>query len=339
MLTGRPEEPRLLDALLEKTSRTFALSIPRLPEPTRREVTVAYLLFRIADTLEDATLWDGSRRRDELARFAVETISTTVVGAEVDPALANRRGQADRAVGVKAPQLSAAIEELERDRREAQEDRANLTSDLSDLEAEKDSLLSDLQQAKAQVEDARSGASSLESELAAAKRDLENTQDQADRAQTKLSSDLDALRAEKDSLLSDLQDAKAQAAGIRELLDQITSGEREAEFERRARTMAETPLDDQGRSAGLPPDLALLADWVVREPAAARDQRDELALLIGQGEVLQGARWRISLSIEDSVVSREDDLELNPFEVIDAAISSADGNLSELVAGSWRAPS
>ena len=32
----------LLD-LLEKTSRTFALSIPVLPEPTRKEVTLAYL--------------------------------------------------------------------------------------------------------------------------------------------------------------------------------------------------------------------------------------------------------------------------------------------------------
>ncbi len=46
--------PDLLD-LLGKTSRTFALSIPPLPEPTRREVTVAYLLFRIADTFEDAS--------------------------------------------------------------------------------------------------------------------------------------------------------------------------------------------------------------------------------------------------------------------------------------------
>jgi len=44
-----------LHELLEKTSRTFALSIPRLPDPTRAEVTVAYLLFRIADTFEDAT--------------------------------------------------------------------------------------------------------------------------------------------------------------------------------------------------------------------------------------------------------------------------------------------
>jgi farnesyl-diphosphate farnesyltransferase len=49
----RRREAELFD-LLEKTSRTFALSIPPLPEPTRREVTVAYLLFRIADTFEDA---------------------------------------------------------------------------------------------------------------------------------------------------------------------------------------------------------------------------------------------------------------------------------------------
>jgi farnesyl-diphosphate farnesyltransferase len=40
----------LLDELLEKTSRTFALSIPMLPEPTRQHVGIAYLLFRVADT-------------------------------------------------------------------------------------------------------------------------------------------------------------------------------------------------------------------------------------------------------------------------------------------------
>ena len=58
----------LLD-LLEKTSRTFALSIPPLPEPTRREVTVAYLLFRIADTFEDATHWPPADRIAALADF------------------------------------------------------------------------------------------------------------------------------------------------------------------------------------------------------------------------------------------------------------------------------
>lgn len=60
----------LLQDLLVKTSRTFALAIPLLPEPTRREVTVAYLLFRIADTFEDASvLWDKPRQQAALFHF------------------------------------------------------------------------------------------------------------------------------------------------------------------------------------------------------------------------------------------------------------------------------
>jgi len=58
-----------LEGLLEKTSRTFALSIPVLPEPTRREVTVAYLLFRIADTFEDAAHWTPEARTSALKDF------------------------------------------------------------------------------------------------------------------------------------------------------------------------------------------------------------------------------------------------------------------------------
>lgn len=64
---GGAVSSELLGALLERTSRTFALSIPVLPEPLRRQVTVAYLLFRIADTIEDATRWDGARKDSELA--------------------------------------------------------------------------------------------------------------------------------------------------------------------------------------------------------------------------------------------------------------------------------
>jgi farnesyl-diphosphate farnesyltransferase len=59
-----------LESLLEKTSRTFALSIPVLPEPTRREITIAYLLFRIADTFEDAYHWPPERRIAALKEFA-----------------------------------------------------------------------------------------------------------------------------------------------------------------------------------------------------------------------------------------------------------------------------
>jgi farnesyl-diphosphate farnesyltransferase len=55
--------------LLAKTSRTFALTIPLLPQPTQREVGVAYLLFRIADTFEDATLWTPEQRVQALDQF------------------------------------------------------------------------------------------------------------------------------------------------------------------------------------------------------------------------------------------------------------------------------
>ena len=58
-----------LEQLLIATSRTFALAIPLLPEPTRRQVTIAYLLFRIADTFEDAARWPRARRIEALAAF------------------------------------------------------------------------------------------------------------------------------------------------------------------------------------------------------------------------------------------------------------------------------
>lgn len=59
-----------LDRLLVETSRTFALAIPLLAEPTRRAVSIAYLLFRVADTLEDAEPWPRSGRAAELECFA-----------------------------------------------------------------------------------------------------------------------------------------------------------------------------------------------------------------------------------------------------------------------------
>lgn len=59
-----------LEQLLIATSRTFALAIPLLPEPTRREVTLSYLLFRIADTFEDAATWPRALRIEALDRFS-----------------------------------------------------------------------------------------------------------------------------------------------------------------------------------------------------------------------------------------------------------------------------
>ena len=55
--------------LLVSASRTFALNIPMLPSPLVEAVTLGYLLFRNADTIEDAYLWPRDRRIEELERF------------------------------------------------------------------------------------------------------------------------------------------------------------------------------------------------------------------------------------------------------------------------------
>jgi farnesyl-diphosphate farnesyltransferase len=68
--TPRTGDAARLDHHLQTSSRTFALTIPLLHEPTRSEVTVAYLLFRIADSLEDSTRWARWKKHAELERLA-----------------------------------------------------------------------------------------------------------------------------------------------------------------------------------------------------------------------------------------------------------------------------
>lgn len=58
-----------LASLLQRTSRTFALTIPLLDEPLATDVGLAYLLFRIADTLEDAPSWGRDARMSALDSF------------------------------------------------------------------------------------------------------------------------------------------------------------------------------------------------------------------------------------------------------------------------------
>jgi farnesyl-diphosphate farnesyltransferase len=58
-----------LQDLLERTSRTFALAIPLLPMPTRRDVTLAYLLFRIADTIEDGEILTTDEKLAAFGRY------------------------------------------------------------------------------------------------------------------------------------------------------------------------------------------------------------------------------------------------------------------------------
>jgi len=63
-------ETALLRALLPRVSRTFALGIRLLPPELSRSVTIAYLLCRIADTIEDHDTLPAATRQALLAQFA-----------------------------------------------------------------------------------------------------------------------------------------------------------------------------------------------------------------------------------------------------------------------------
>lgn len=63
------DDDRLQDDLLAGVSRTFALTIPQLPRPLARVTGNAYLLCRIADTIEDETILRDTGKREFYARF------------------------------------------------------------------------------------------------------------------------------------------------------------------------------------------------------------------------------------------------------------------------------
>ena len=55
--------------ILQHVSRTFALTIPQLPDPLCKVVANAYLLCRIADTIEDDKSMSAELKRDYAERF------------------------------------------------------------------------------------------------------------------------------------------------------------------------------------------------------------------------------------------------------------------------------
>ena len=74
---------------LQGVSRTFALTIPQLPEPLRMVVGNAYLLCRIADTIEDAAELSTSTKQQLAATF-VEVVGDRSDAAEFAQTLGSR---------------------------------------------------------------------------------------------------------------------------------------------------------------------------------------------------------------------------------------------------------
>jgi 4,4'-diapophytoene synthase len=77
-------------SILQGVSRTFALTIPQLPLGLRKLVGNAYLLCRIADTIEDEVSFDGVRKRyfaDQFVKVVAGTVSAEQFSAELYPLL------------------------------------------------------------------------------------------------------------------------------------------------------------------------------------------------------------------------------------------------------------
>jgi len=75
--------------ILPAVSRTFALTIPQLPRPLDEVVANAYLLCRLADTIEDDTTMDGTAKTECIAEF-LDVVRTQADAGEFAARLAPR---------------------------------------------------------------------------------------------------------------------------------------------------------------------------------------------------------------------------------------------------------
>ncbi|HET6725556.1 MAG TPA: phytoene/squalene synthase family protein [Gammaproteobacteria bacterium] len=78
------------DEILLHVSRTFALTIPQLPDDLRRVVTNAYLLCRIADTVEDESALTAAQKKyfhDLLVRVIEGEADAATFAVELKPLL------------------------------------------------------------------------------------------------------------------------------------------------------------------------------------------------------------------------------------------------------------
>lgn len=85
--------------ILPLVSRTFALTIPELPEPLRGAVTTAYLLCRIADSIEDEPQMPSRTKLGLLERFAASVAGQDepcALAQEISPLLSEQTLPAER---------------------------------------------------------------------------------------------------------------------------------------------------------------------------------------------------------------------------------------------------
>src|ERR1700686_1258413 len=87
------------DQILPHVSRTFALTIPQLPAGLRTAVTCAYLLCRIADTIEDEPALSPPETLAFLQRFSAVLVGegdAALLAREIEGRLSDRTLAAER---------------------------------------------------------------------------------------------------------------------------------------------------------------------------------------------------------------------------------------------------
>jgi farnesyl-diphosphate farnesyltransferase len=94
--------------ILQKVSRSFALTIPQLPDPLRPVVTNAYLLCRIADTIEDESSLTIQQKRfffGELIKVVSNETSPEWFAGELSPLLSNQTPPGEKELVRNAPSI------------------------------------------------------------------------------------------------------------------------------------------------------------------------------------------------------------------------------------------
>jgi farnesyl-diphosphate farnesyltransferase len=112
------------DQILPHVSRTFALTIPQLPPGLATAVTNAYLLCRIADTIEDEPALSASESEHYLQRFAAVVAGredAARLAREVESRLSDQTLASERDLVRNMERVIRVTEGLPRDQRAAVE--------------------------------------------------------------------------------------------------------------------------------------------------------------------------------------------------------------------------
>jgi farnesyl-diphosphate farnesyltransferase len=110
------------DQILPHVSRTFALTIPQLPERLRTAVTCAYLLCRIADTIEDEPALSPPETLAFLQRFSAVLVghgNPAPLAAEIAARLSDRTLPSERDLVNNMARVVAVLTQLNAPKRAA----------------------------------------------------------------------------------------------------------------------------------------------------------------------------------------------------------------------------